>query len=195
MNLILIVLDTFRQDHVGFYHGGSAPFDDVAACRTPNLDAFARDCVVFDSAYPEALPTMPVRLQLMTGQRTLHVRPWGALGPGDATIADMLRAEEYVCGLITDNYHFRGPGMNFFRSYNAYRWIRGQEYDPYESAPPTRDLEAHVNEHYNDLWRNLVRQCLSNMNHFTTEDDYFVAQVVDDAIGWLRANRPPKHLF
>ena len=87
MNLIMIVLDTFRQDHVGFYHAGQAPFDEIAPCRTPNLDVFARDCVVFDNAYPEALPTMPVRLQLMTGQRTLHVRPWGALGPGDATIA------------------------------------------------------------------------------------------------------------
>ena len=195
MNLIMIVLDTFRQDHVGFYHGGRAPFDDVAACRTPNLDAFARDCVVFDSAYPEALPTMPVRLQLMTGQRTLHARPWGPLGPGDATIADMLRAEEYVCGLISDTYHFRGPGMNFFRSFNSYRWIRGQEYDPYESAPPTRNLDDYVNEHYPPLWRRLVRQCLQNMNGFEREEHYFPAQVVDQAIGWLRANRGHKRLF
>ncbi|HEV8637588.1 MAG TPA: sulfatase [Chloroflexota bacterium] len=195
MNLIVVVLDTFRQDFVGHYHRGSSRFDHLAPCQTPNLDAFAEQSVVFTSAYPEALPTMPIRLQLMTGQRTLHVRPWGALGPGDLTIADILRAEGYVCGLITDNYHFRGPGMNFFRSYNAYRWIRGQEYDPYESAPPTRNLDDHVNEHYNELWRNLVRQCLANMNHVQSEDDYFVAQVVDEAIRWLRANRPHKNVF
>jgi arylsulfatase A-like enzyme len=195
MNLIVIVLDTFRQDHIGFYHRGTAAFDDVAPCRTPHLDAFAAQSVVFDAAYPEALPTMPVRLQLMTGPRTLHARPWGALGPGDATVADMLRAEEYVCGLITDTYHFRGPGMNFFRSFNAYRWIRGQEYDPFESAPPTRDLEQYVNEHYNPLWRRLVRQCLANMNQFQDEGDYFAAQVVDQAIGWLRANRSHKNVF
>src|SRR5688500_9892674 len=195
MNLILIVLDTFRQDFVGHYHGGKSPFENLAACKTPHLDRFAEQSVVFTSAYPEALPTMPVRLQLMTGNRTLHSRPWGALGPGDLTVQDILRGEGYVNGLITDNYHFRGPGMNFFRAFNTYRWIRGQEYDPYESAPPTRDLEQHVNEHYNELWRNLVRQCLQNMNQFKTEDDYFPAQVVDQAIDWLKANRSHKNLF
>jgi arylsulfatase A-like enzyme len=107
----------------------------------------------------------------------------------------MLRAEEYVCGLISDTYHFRGPGMNFFRSFNAYRWIRGQEYDPYESAPPTRNLDDYVNEHYPPLWRRLVQQCLQNMNGFEREEDYFPAQVVDQAIGWLRANRSHKRLF
>jgi arylsulfatase A-like enzyme len=195
MNLILIVLDTFRQDFVGHYHGGASPFEGLAPCRTPHLDRFAEQAVVFTAAYPEALPTMPVRLQLMTGNRTLHSRPWGALGPGDLTVQDILRQEGYVSGLVTDNYHFRGPGMNFFRSFNAYRWIRGQEYDPYESAPPTRDLEQHVNEHYNELWRNLVRQCLQNMNQFSSEDDYFPAQVVDQAVAWLAANRAHKRLF
>jgi arylsulfatase A-like enzyme len=195
MNLIVVVLDTFRQDFVGHYHGGRSPFEQLAPSRTPHLDAFAEQSVVLTSAYPEALPTMPVRLQLMTGQRTLHVRPWGALGPGDATIADMLRAEDYVCGLISDTYHFRGPGMNFFRSFNAYRWIRGQEYDPFESAPPTRDLEQYVNEHYPALWRRLVRQCLQNMNGFEREEDYFPAQVVDEAIAWLKANRVHKNVF
>lgn len=33
MNLIVLVIDSLRQDHVGLYHGGSGPFPDVAACR------------------------------------------------------------------------------------------------------------------------------------------------------------------
>ncbi len=194
-NLVMIVVDTVRQDHVGHYHRGAPAFPDVPACHTPSLDAFAEQSVVFENAYPEALPTMPVRLQLMTGQRTLHARPWGALGPGDVTVADLLRAEGYVSGLVTDNYHFRGPGMNFFRSFNAYRWIRGQEYDPYESAPPTRNLDDYVNDHYPKLWRRLVRQCLANMNGFGQESDYFPAQVVDESIKWLKANRSHDKLF
>lgn len=195
MNLIVVVLDTVRQDHVGHYYRGMPVFPDVPACRTPNLDAFAEQSVVFDNAYPEALPTMPVRLQLMTGQRTLHSRPWGPLGPGDATVADLLRAEGYVNGLITDNYHFRGPGMNFFRSFNAYRWIRGQEYDPYESGPPDRNLDDYVNSNYSEMWRTIVRQCLANMNGFREEADYFPAKVVDESIGWLRSNRSHEKLF
>ena len=73
MNVIAIVLDSFRQDHVSFYHGGRPVFEGIAACQTPNLDAFAQECVVFENAYPEALPTIPVRTQLFTGQRTLEI--------------------------------------------------------------------------------------------------------------------------
>ncbi|MBI2501718.1 MAG: sulfatase-like hydrolase/transferase, partial [Candidatus Latescibacteria bacterium] len=74
MNLICIVLDSFRQDHVGFYSQGRPAFAGIAPCHTPHLDAFARQCVVFDNAYPEALPTIPVRTQLFTGQCTLPFR-------------------------------------------------------------------------------------------------------------------------
>lgn len=85
MNLIVLVIDSLRQDHVGLYHGGSGPFPDVAACRTPHLDAFSRGCVVFTDAYPEGLPTIPARYTLMTGQRGLPFRPWSPLAAGDLT--------------------------------------------------------------------------------------------------------------
>jgi hypothetical protein len=52
MNLIVICLDSFRQDHVSFYHGGQPVFDDVPPCQTPNIDAFAQRCVVFENSYP-----------------------------------------------------------------------------------------------------------------------------------------------
>ncbi|MCS3919578.1 arylsulfatase A-like enzyme [Candidatus Fervidibacter sacchari] len=58
MNLIVICLDSFRQDHVSFYHGGQPVFDDVPPCQTPNIDAFAQHCVVFENAYPCGLPTI-----------------------------------------------------------------------------------------------------------------------------------------
>ena len=51
MNLILIVLDTFRQDFVGHYHQGASPFEGLRACATPNQDAFAAQSVVFTAAY------------------------------------------------------------------------------------------------------------------------------------------------
>src|SRR5919197_552824 len=106
VNLIVVVIDSLRQDHVGFYRDGAAgPFEDVPPSETPNLDAFARQSVVFENAYPEALPTMPIRCALMTGQRTLPYRPWQPLLPSDVTAAEILRQEGYVCGLISDTYH------------------------------------------------------------------------------------------
>ena len=93
MNVICIMLDSFRQDHVSFYNGDDPVFENVPACQTPVLDAFARECIVFDNAYPEALPTIPARTQLLTGQRTLPYRPWQPLTAEDISIADILRAE------------------------------------------------------------------------------------------------------
>lgn len=195
MNLIVIMLDTFRQDHVSFYTGGQPVFEDVAACRTPNLDAFAQEAIVFDNAYPEALPTIPARTQLFTGQRTLPFRPWQPLTREDITIAEILRDEGYVCGLISDCYHYRAPGMNFHRGFHAYRWIRGQEYDPWTSHPSRRDLEQYVNEHYDAAWRGRVAQFLANTDDFKREEDWFPARVVNEAIEWLTRNRGHQRIF
>jgi arylsulfatase A-like enzyme len=195
MNLIGIMLDSFRQDHVSFYHGGQRVFDDVPACQTPNLDSFAEECVVFGNAYPEALPTLPVRTQLFTGQRTLPFRTWKPLADEDVTVAEILRAEGYVCGLVSDCYHFRAPGMNYHRGFHAYRWIRGQEYDPWMSHPSRRNLDDYVNEHYDPTWRGRVAQFLANTDDFTCEEDWFAARVVDEAVEWLERNREHRDVF
>jgi arylsulfatase A-like enzyme len=111
MNVIVIVLDSLRQDHVSLYNRGKGPFDDVPACQTPNLDGFAQDCVVFHSAYPEGLPTMPVRLALMNGQWTLSFRGWEPLRETDKTITQILGTEGHVGGLISDTYHYRASAQ------------------------------------------------------------------------------------
>lgn len=195
MNVIVLILDSLRQDHVNAYHGGEGPFPDVPAARTPVLDRFAQDAVMFTNAYPEALPTIPARYVLMTGQRALPYRPWGPLWPGELTITHLLRSEGYVCGLVSDCYHYRAPGMNYHSGFHAYRWIRGQEYDPWESAPPRRAVDAYVNAHYTPAWRERVAQFLANTDDFASEDDWFPAKVVDEAVRWLRRNRAHRKVF
>ena len=58
-NVILIMLDSLRRDHVGAYGN--------EWIKTPNIDALADECVRFLNAYPEALPTLPVRRAMHTG--------------------------------------------------------------------------------------------------------------------------------
>lgn len=195
MNVIVIMLDSLRQDHVSAYHQGSGPFADVPPCQTPNLDRFARECVVFHHAHPEGLPTMPVRLALMTGQWTLPFRGWEPLRDTDITIAQLLSDRGYVCALISDTWHYRAPGMNYHRGFHEYRWIRGQEYDPYYSSPPRRRVEEYVNDHYPDLWRRRVAQFLANTDEFTEERHWFAAQVTEQAIDWLKRNRIHDRVF
>jgi arylsulfatase A-like enzyme len=189
------MLDTFRQDHVSFYNDGMPLFEGVPACRTPNIDAFAKECVVFNNAYPEALPTLPVRTQLFTGQRTLPYRHWQPLTKEDISVAEILKCEGYTCGLISDCYHYRAPGMNYHRGFHAYRWVRGQEYDPWTSHPPLRAVDNYVNENYDEVWRRRVAQFLSNTDGFQSEEDWFAARVFDEATEWLTLNRVHENLF
>ncbi len=189
MNIVIIFLDSFRQDHASVYNQGIAPFKGVAPCKTPNIDKFAKECVIFENAYPEALPTMPVRLQVMTGQRTLPCRGWEPMKPNDVPIQQILEGQGYISGLITDTYHFRRPGMNYHAGFNCYRWIRGQEYDPWVSSPPRRNINDYVNERYPEIWRNRIKQFLANTDDFSSEEDWFPAKVVEEACQWLKANR------
>lgn len=110
-------------------------------------------------------------------------------------MAEILHRHDYVCGLISDTYHYRGPGQNYHRGFHAYHWIRGQEYDPYESAPTRRDIDDYVNENYPDFWRQRIAQFLANTDEFESEDDWFPAQVVDRAVSWLRKNRVHQNVF
>ncbi len=189
MNVVIIFLDSFRWDHVSVYNRGRPPFEGIVACKTPNLDRFAQKCVIFENAYPEALPTMPVRLQFTTGQRTLASRGWEPMKENDIPIQKILGDQGYVSGLIADTYHFRAPGMNYHRDFNCYRWIRGQEYDPWFSSLPKRNIDDYVNENYPEIWRKRVAQFLANTDDFHSEEDWFPAKVVDEACRWLKANR------
>ncbi|RKY59061.1 MAG: sulfatase [Candidatus Latescibacterota bacterium] len=186
-SVIFIVVDSLRQDHVSFYGWEGCPVE------TPNIDALARESVAFENMYPEALPTIPVRTQWMTGQRTLPFRPWQPLTPEDRTVADILSEEGYLTALFTDCYHFFKPGYNLHRSFRVWRWIRGQEYDPYRSGPLRRfKLEDFVKDSYTEEWKRLVETCLVNLESIRRTEDYYCARLVREAIGWLEENRGRK---
>lgn len=58
-NVVLIVLDTTRRDHIGAYGKEPSP--------TPRLDALARQGVVYDRAFSAAPWTIPSHASLFTG--------------------------------------------------------------------------------------------------------------------------------
>lgn len=189
MNLIVLCIDSLRQDHVRYYNPDSP-------VETPNIDRLAARSVAFNNVYPEALPTIPIRTSLMTGQRTLTSRPWKPLNRDDRTIADLLGQYGYLSALIADTYHFFKPGYNFHRAFKVWRWIRGQEYDPYRSAPLERfRLENHTNEAFPRDWSALVEACLKNLEPLHEPDDFFAAQVIHETMGWLDVNREAERLF
>jgi len=60
LNILVIVIDTLRADHLGCYGYGRP--------TSPHMDAFAAQSVVFDRMIAPAVPTHPAFVTLCTGQ-------------------------------------------------------------------------------------------------------------------------------
>jgi len=189
LNVIFIILDSFRQDHVSFYNSQSP-------CETPNIDALAKESVAFDNCYPEGLPTIPVRTAWLTGDRTLVHRPWQPLTPEDRSVAELLREEGYLTACFTDCYHYFKPGMNLHRGFRVWDWIRGQEYDAYRSAPLRRlNLDDYCKDTFSPQWRRTVETALKNVEEFETAEDHYCARLMRRASEWLEANISQQPVF
>ena len=187
-NVVVIMLDSLRPDHVHCYGN--------EWIKTPSIDGLARDGAVFENAYPEGLPTIPVRTALMTGQYTLPFRPWRPLLDADMTLPEILSAYGYTTALITDTYHLFKPGMNFHRAFSQWVWIRGQEGDAYKTCPPKYDPEQFMKPEMKGTHvERLLIQYLRNISDREREEDYFVAKVIREAVKWLEENAGSQPLF
>ena len=194
-NVILIMLDSLRRDHVGAYGN-----DWI---ETPNIDSLASEGVRFMNAHPEALPTIPVRRAMHTGMRTFPCRDyvlakgdtvlipgWQPIPEHQVTMAEVFRHHGYTTGLFVSTPHMFKPSMNFHRGYGAWEWIRGQEADRYRivlkgdledtSNLPTKLLDGCVGHS--------LEYCLANLQDWRTEDDWFPARIFNRASAWLERN-------
>ena len=204
MNIITIVLDTFRSDIVG----KGKPLSGV---RTPNLDDFASSGVTFDQAFGEGQPTLQVRRAFFTGKRSFpwrynfdrrghwhHAAGWHKIPPEQDTISEILSSRGYVTGLISDVYHMFKPTMNYWRGFTNWQFIRGQESDNYRGGsldsiagaldrhlldPPAANDLKRLKRHHAGLV-----QYLLNMKDRKREEDYLCAEVMLGACDWLEEN-------
>ena len=201
MNLLMIIVDSFRKDHCGFMGN-----DWI---HTPNLDALAEESLVFTEAIPESMPTLPVRRALHTGKRTypfLDWKPekgdrvlvwgWQRIPEEQITLAEALNRAGYTTGFVTDTYHQFKPSRNYHRGFTNWTWVRGQEADPW--LPVGRrvsqaDIEAHTPEMAPvPGW---LAQYLANVSWRQREEDYFAPRVFLTAMGFLESFREQQPFF
>lgn len=180
MNVIVIIADSLRVDHVGCY--GSK-------IKTPNLDRFAAESAVFDEAYAENLPTMPSRTAMWTGRFLFWQRGWQPLAMNDYPMAEIFWDRGMTSAYITDVYHMHKPIYNCGRGFDTTVFIRGQEYDPWIVDPA---IKVDINRYHrlpgdnrDEMWRQRYEQYLRNVSGFKTEEDYFAPRVAKEAIRWL----------
>jgi arylsulfatase A-like enzyme len=204
MNIVMVILDSLRQDHVGAYGN---PW-----IRTPHLDAFACEAVRFTRCYPESLPTLPMRRALYTGLRTFPYRNhrdykgslggapgWGPIPEEQHTLSEALRAAGYRTALFTDCYHQFKPSCNYHRGFDEWRWVRGQEGDAYRSGPrPSLDeVSRHIAGKPEECPRlaGFLSRYLGTNSYRQTERDYFPARVFGEASRWIWENHSAERFF
>jgi len=179
MNIFVIMLDSLRADHLGCYGN--------EWIRTPNIDEFSTECIIFERAYSEGLPTLPVRTALLTGRYTLMRRGWQHLEPSDISIAEVLWDRGYHSAFITDTYHMHKPGMGYERGFDYACFIRGQESDPYIIEDIEVDLSKwSIKNYLTEEDKAVFIQYLKNISSWKNEEDHFVARVVRKGIHWLK---------
>jgi arylsulfatase A-like enzyme len=205
LNLIVLVSDTFRADNLEAY--GSEWVE------TPHLNQFAKEASIFESFYPEGMPTVPIRRQLYTGRRiapvhsyfqndTIQAFGWEPLYLEDVTLAETLKSADYQTALIADLYHIMKPGLNFHRGFDYFEWIRGQETDFYALAPrEAPDFSNLYPAEYFQLleeskspgrkgaaFTKFLNQYTANRKRWLQHGDSIVEQTGQSAIRWLKEN-------
>ncbi|MFC1734659.1 sulfatase [Candidatus Hydrogenedentota bacterium] len=193
MNVIVVMMDSLRQDHVGAFGN-----DWI---HTPHMDAFASEAMRFNNAYAEGLPTGPVRTALLTGRYTFMYRPWMPFLLSDFTIGEALTHEGYKTAWIGDCYHYNRRGINFQRGFEYYELIRGQEHDKWlidESIPIETDkyFRSRPDEPERSArWKMHFEKYLRNISIRKTEEDFFPAQVTNATINWLDRQKKLDNIF
>ncbi len=113
-HVILISIDTVRADHLGCY--------GYARDTSPNIDALARESVMFSQAFAQASWTLPSHMSVMT---SLYPPVHGvqeddrALGDGVATLAQVLESGQYeTAGFIS--WVYVGKSFGFARGFGEF---------------------------------------------------------------------------
>ena len=119
---IVYLVDTLRADHTGVY--------GYERKTTPELDAFAKDAVVFETAVAHASWTKPSVASILTshlpGQhRAVQLRD--PLDPAQVTLAQRLDARGFATGAAIANSVIYGAESAFDRGFDLFAGLHGDD--------------------------------------------------------------------
>jgi arylsulfatase A-like enzyme len=192
-NVLLVIIDTLRPDHVGAY--GSPHV------QTPNIDALVGRGLRFTRAFPEAMVTVPARRSMFSCRRIFPYRDWEpneeiGTSPGwlpiddpELTFTTALRRAGYWTAQVSDS-----PFLAFMKAYEPYRktfheWrtIVGQS--GFRKPPESVSMET-VNHWLPPFLRDEryvpgMRKYLANTGEGRDEEETCAARLFKDAANIL----------
>jgi arylsulfatase A-like enzyme len=185
MNVILLMNDTFRRDHLGCYGN---PW-----IKTPYLDEFARQSAIFDQYYIGSYPTVPNRWDMMVGQFGFPSVGWEPLRHQDRTMAQILGRHGVHTQMIWDTPMLAMHDYNYTRGFKGIEFIHSQKGDPWITSP---DLPVQL-----PAQPHKIKSTASLMsylrNHYgrTFEREYCTARTLSAAMDWLETNYNQESFF
>src|SRR5918997_1837389 len=185
MNVVVVIIDSLRKDHVGAYGN---PW-----IKTPSLDALSKESLRFTQAYPESLPTICARRAIHTGLRSFPFRNWQRWSEDDValwgwqpiprdqtTLAEILKEDGYQNLFVTDTLHQFRPFYDMHRGFDIFHFIRGQErdlYRPRTSASSKKIDQILIGGPSASHAEDIMLQYLANTTGREREEDWFTPQV------------------
>ncbi len=173
-NVIVIVADTLRADHLGAY--------GYAKAVTPQLDDFAAHSTRFANMFSQAAWTKPSMATLLTAlYPSTHTARYktSALPANVVTLPEVLQSRGYVTGGFANNVNI-APFFNFHQGYTDYEFLEPDYL--FGASEASSQLTIYqtarmLNERFLTAGK--------NVHNF-----YQPADVVNErALGWLQARR------
>ena len=148
MNVVWIVIDCLRSDHMGCYGYGRP--------TTPNLDRVAREAVRFEQCISPHIPTQPAHTTMFSGRDVFAhqiVAQGGTqeLDPSLRLLPDLLRERGYFTGAVDNIGRWFAPAFLLtvlvaaiigFAGYAAVPAVGPGSYYPDAFAHPLGDLRG-----------------------------------------------------
>lgn len=118
-NIILISVDSLRPDHLGCY--------GYRRNTSPEIDAFAKDAIVFENAFCQGTWTLPSHASIFTSRYPfvhgagIRVPPFGldGLNEVELTLAEILKGHGYKTAAFTGGNHVRAE-LGFKQGFDTY---------------------------------------------------------------------------
>lgn len=166
-NVVLVVVDTLRADHLGSY--------GYARAATPRLDAFAASGVRFTGARAASSWTLPSVASILTGRYAVEhgvERLESALNDEQVTVAETFTAAGYETAAFSANISLVIPESGFAQGFARFDVIE-DTLDPNRAADPV-----------------LVRDGTNRSAQAAPAN-----RVTDAVLGWFRARTQPERPY
>ncbi len=166
MNVIWVISDSLRRDHVGAYGNKEI--------ITPSIDAFAEKSVRVDRHYIAGFPTMPTRADYMTGRWTMSYMQWEPLFKDEILLPEILANNGINTAAIVDTPFYVRVNMNYDQGFRTFCEIPGQLNVQWHEG--TKGENGHV---VHSIYGGDIR------SDWRYESDYFAPQTFIKAMEWL----------